>query len=183
MDKKAVIKTAHERGFHYERLYHGCAQCTIAAVQDALGIRNDYVFKAAGGLSGGCGLLRDGPCGGYTGGIMVMSMFFARRRKFFDSENEENRNSARMAVMLHERFIDEYGSIICMDIHKKIFGRSFDLWDPEEKELFEASGAHTDKCPSIVAKAASWVTEILLDELEAREMDLERFDHLKFACS
>ncbi|HUT66331.1 MAG TPA: C-GCAxxG-C-C family protein [Spirochaetota bacterium] len=182
MDKDAVIRSAYENGFNYEGRYHGCAQCTIAAVQDALGIRNDYIFKAAGGLAGGCGLLRDGPCGGYTGGIMVMSMFFARRRRLFDNDREDSKSSYRMAVEHHKRFIEEYGSIICMDIHKKLFGRSFDLWNPDEYKLFDEAGAHTDKCTSLVGKAASWAAEILIDEIEKRGIDLEEFEHLRFVC-
>ena len=64
-------------------------QCTIAAVQDTFNIKNDYIFKSASGLGAGCGLLCDGICGGYSGGIMVMSALFGRRREFFDNDEEE----------------------------------------------------------------------------------------------
>lgn len=49
----------------------------------------------------------------------------------------------------HDRFIEEYGSIICSDIQKKIFGRSFNLLDK-------------DKCPIVVGKAAVWIVEIFM---------------------
>ena len=42
-----------------------------------------------------------------------------------------------MACALHDKFIEEYGTIICRDIHCKIFGRIFNLWDPEDKKAFE----------------------------------------------
>lgn len=178
MERDALIKHAYEIGFEYEKTYRECSQSTIAAVQDTLGIRNDFVFKAAGGLTGGCGLLRDGPCGGYAGGIMVMSMFFARRRDKFDNDREEVYCSYRMAIALHDRYIKEYGSITCMDIQKKIFGRSFDFWKPDEKKLFEEAGAHKDKCTGVVANASAWAMEILICEIEKRKITLDDFSCL-----
>lgn len=38
------------------------------------------------------------------------------------------------------RFVQEYGSCLCKDVQKKIFGRSFNFWDEKEKEIFEKSG-------------------------------------------
>jgi len=180
MEREALIKRAYELGFDYEKRYHGCSQSTIAAVQDALGVRNDFVFKAAGGLAAGCGLLRDGPCGGYTGGIMVMSMFFARVRKKFDDDREENYCSFRMAVELHDKFIEEYGTIMCREIHCKIFGRSYDLWNPEEKEQFEEAGAHREKCTGVVARASAWALGILIKEMEMRSLQPGDFKHLTY---
>ena len=81
MEKESLIKKAYDLGFDYEKKYRGCSQCTIASVQDTLGIRNDYVFKAASGFPAGCGLLGDGICGGYTSGIMSMSLFFEEKEK------------------------------------------------------------------------------------------------------
>jgi C_GCAxxG_C_C family probable redox protein len=178
MNKESLIKKAYELGFDYEKTYHGCAQCAIAAIQDALEVRNDFVFKASSGFAAGCGLLRDGVCGGYAGGIMMMSLFFGRRREKFDNDRDENYRSYHMACALHEKFLHEYGTIICQDIHKKIFGKTFDLWNPEEKQLFEEAGAHRDKCTGVVATASSWTTEIILDEIEKESMKLDDFRHL-----
>ena len=178
MDSGKLIKKAYDLGFDYERRYHGCAQCTIAGIQDAFGIRNDFVFKAGGGLAAGCGLLRDGTCGGYSGGIMVMSTFFARRRSLFDDDSEENYCSYRMACILHDKFIHEYGTVICKCIHQKIFGRSYDFWNPEEKKLLEEAGAHKDKCTGVVGQAAAWTTEIIIDEIEKRSLEIEDFKHI-----
>ena len=50
------------------------------------------------------------------------------------------------------------------EVHNKIFGRSFNLWDPKEDEDFERAGAHTEKCPTAAGNVAMWVAEVLLDE-------------------
>jgi len=48
-----LMEKAFQLGFDYEKTYRGCAQCTIAAIQDTLDIREDNVFKAATGLAEG----------------------------------------------------------------------------------------------------------------------------------
>jgi C_GCAxxG_C_C family probable redox protein len=180
MNKGQRIRAAYELGFDNERKYRGCAQSTVAAVQEALGIRNDFVFKAAGGLAAGCGLLCNGPCGGYSGGILAMSMFFARVREKFDDDREENYCSYRMAIELEKRYMEQYGSILCKDIHEKLFARTFDLWNKADKQQFEQAGAHIDKCTSVVANASAWATEIILNEIEKRSLTLGDFAHLIF---
>jgi len=79
--KFEIIQHALNLGMEYEKAITGCCQCTIAAIQDALKIRNDAVFKAGNGLTAGGGLSCEGSCGGYTGGVMVMSSIFGRRRE------------------------------------------------------------------------------------------------------
>ena len=58
MDKKereTMMQKAFDLGFKYERDYRGCAQCAIAGMHDAMGIKNDTVYKAGSGLAGGGG--------------------------------------------------------------------------------------------------------------------------------
>ena len=180
MDRDDHIKRAYELGFRFERDYHGCAQSTIAAVQDSLGIRNDTVFQTASGIAGGGGGIGDGVCGGYSGGCIVMGMFFGRRRKKFDNDNENKATAYRLARSLHDRFKEKYGSVICREVQTKIFGRCYNLLDSEDKKLFEEAGAHDDKCTCVVGDASAWVTEILLEEIEKKGLNLGDFKHLIF---
>lgn len=173
--KQKLLEQAAQTGFKYEQIYRGCAQCTIAAVQETLGLKNDAIFKAASGLAGGCGGTCEGVCGGLSGGIMMMSSCFGRSRAGVDSDNEEKQCASRMAKDLHQKFVEMYGSAICKDIHSEIFGRTFDFWDKEDKQAFEDAGAHTEKCPSVVANACRWTTELILEELEQRGIAPEDF--------
>ncbi len=180
--EKEMIEKAYKHGFEGERNYRGCAQCAIGAIQDALGIKNDFVYKAASGLAGGAGECTDGICGGYSGGIMMMSTFFGRTR---DEEattkgREDKYVSFGMAAELHDIFVKKYGTVICKEIHKKIFGRPFNLRDDGEKQLFRDAGAHEDddKCCAVVGNGAKWATEIILREIEKRGLKLEDFKDL-----
>ena len=161
---KVIKRKAYDLGFQYEKVYKGCSQCVLAAVQDLFGERNDDVFRAASGLAGGAGLCGDSGCGGYSGGIMALSQLHGRARENFLDPERTRRKSFDLAKKLHDKFIAEYGSVICRDIQQKILGRGYYLRDPEEFEKFEKAGAHAEKCPSVVGNAAKWVAEILWEE-------------------
>jgi C_GCAxxG_C_C family probable redox protein len=165
-NREELLKAAYEKGFEYEKVYRGCSQCVLAAVQDLFGIRNDDVFRAASGLAGGVGLCGDGCCGAYSGGVMVLSQLYGRVRENFLDPDRTRQKSFDLAKKLHDRFIAEYGSIICRDIQQKVFGRPFYIRDADEFRKFEDAGAHADKCPSVVGNAARWVAEILEEERE-----------------
>jgi C_GCAxxG_C_C family probable redox protein len=182
MNKQQIMDKAYKLGFEGERNVRGCAQCAIAAVQDVTEIRNDLVYKSASGLAGGAGECTDGLCGGYSGGIVAMSMFFGRTREeeATTKGREDKYVSFRMAAALHDKFMEKYGTIICGKIHEKIFGRSFDLRDDEQKQAFRDAGAHEreDGCCAVVGDGARWATELILAELEANGQTLEDFKDL-----
>lgn len=184
MNKEEMIEKAYELGFKNEREYRGCAQCAISAIQDVLGIQNDFVYKAGSGLAGGAGECTDGLCGSYSGAVMMMSVFFGRERKNEATEfgRKEKYDSFHMASALHEKFMKKYESIICSGIQKKIFGRSFDLRKDEDKQAFRDAGAHDldDKCCMVVGDGARWGTEMILEEITNRDMSLSDFNYLKY---
>ncbi len=169
-EKFRKAQEAYRLGFDYEVRYRGCGQCALAAILDVLGRREDTLFEAATSFCGGIGLLGDGVCGGYSSGVMAMGLYRRRRRDHFDGDREEKYRSFDMAQRLHDRFMAAYGSVTCRDIHQKIFGRTFDLRDPADRERFDAAGAHQDKCPEVVGRAAQWTIEILCEELEKGDL-------------
>jgi len=167
MKKENIIELtekAYTLGKEYEKTYRGCGQCVIAALQDALGIRNDDIFKSATGLAGGTGLAGDSGCGAYIGAILVLSSLLGRERNNFSDAEGIRHKTHQLTRKFRENFIQEYGSIICHNIQNKILGRYYYLPDPQEYEKFHNAGAHDLHCPEVVGKAAKWMTEIILDE-------------------
>jgi hypothetical protein len=67
---------------------------------------------------------------------------------------------------LYDKFKEEYGSILCKDVHQKLFGRKFNLMDRNDYAEFEKMGAHVDKCPDVSGKTARWAAEIIIDSLK-----------------
>jgi C_GCAxxG_C_C family probable redox protein len=160
-DKENKMTKAYEMGFKFEREYGNCSQCVFAAVSDVRGKSNDEIFKAIDGLAGGVGRSTNGTCGALSGGVVAISLSYGRQA--FSNPGQKEK-CAKLAKKLHDRFIEEYGSVLCKDIQTKIMGRSYDMWDPKDRQEFDKAGGHTDKCPDVVGKAARWVVEMLMDK-------------------
>jgi mannitol-1-phosphate 5-dehydrogenase len=169
-----AAQQAYELGFQYEKIYHGCGQCTLAAVLETLGRFSEPVFEAATGLSGGIGLAGDATCSALTGAVLAFGVIYPRRREQFDGDRENKYRTFAMTQRLRERYLQRYGTINCHEIHCHQMGRAFDLRDPTEREAFEAAGAHDDKCTDVVAQAARWAVEIIGDELIEDAFGVER---------
>jgi C_GCAxxG_C_C family probable redox protein len=156
---------AYHLGFEYEKRYHGCGQCVLAAVQDSLGLFEEAafnaVFEAATGLAGGLGLCGDATCSAFTGAALAFGLLYPRRRAHFGGDRKNRYRTYALIQRLHERFVGHFGSVRCHDVHRHELGRAFDLRDPAEREAFAAAGAHEDKCTGIVACTAKWVVEIV----------------------
>jgi len=164
---KTVAERAYELGREYEKTCMGCSQCVIAALQDALDIRNDDIFKAATGLAGGGAGAIDGSCGSYVGAILVLGLLLGRERdKFDDFESiAPDSRAFKLFRKFHDKYIQEYGSVVCRDIQTKVLGRSYYIVAPGEFQKFGAAGGHGDKgCPEVVGKAARWMAELILEE-------------------
>jgi C_GCAxxG_C_C family probable redox protein len=164
VNTREVAEKAYQLGKEYEKTYRGCSQCVIAALQDALDIRNDDIFKSATGLAGGTGLACDSGCGAYIGAVLVLSSLVGRERNNFSDPEGIRFKTHELVRKFRKKFIQEYGSVICRDIQNKILGRYYYLPDPQEFEKFHDAGAHDVHCPEVVGKAAKWMTEIMLEE-------------------
>jgi C_GCAxxG_C_C family probable redox protein len=162
--KKQVVDKAYDLGFKNEEQYGGCGQCVVAALQDALDMPNDAVFKSMSGYAGGGATVGDGSCGAYVAGILFLSGLKGRERDNFADPERVRFESFALARKLHRKFIDEFGTIICREMQMKLFGRPYYLPDPDEMKKFLDAGGHTTHCPDVCGKAAKWAAEIAFEE-------------------
>lgn len=160
--KKEVLDQIYHLAYKYESELGSCPQCVLAAIKESLDIGDENIFKSADAMAGGTSLSTKGTCGALVGGMLAIG--YIEGRGYADFKNgKRKRRVFKYAKYLYDRFVDEYGSPLCCDVQKKIFGRSFDLWDPIDYQEFEKSGGHTDKCPSVSGNAARWTAEIILN--------------------
>ena len=162
--ERDFLKKAYETGFEYEKKAHFCAQCVVAALEDLFDIKDETLLRAAYPLSGGFGSTIEGTCGALSGGAMIIGYFFGRGKEEF-KEGISNRKAPYLTKLLYEKFSEKYGSCICKNVQKKIFGRSFNFWDEKDREEFEEAGRHEKKCPSVVADVCFWTAKIIYDEI------------------
>ena len=160
-----LIEQAYQLAFTYEATRGSCPQCVLAALKETLSIGDENVFQSAHGLTGGTSLSSLGTCGALAGGMMAISTLVGRTYSEFQ-EGQRKRRVFKYTKLLYDQFIEEYGSPLCCDVQKKLFGRSFVLLDKQEYEEFEKAGAHVDKCPSVAGNVARWTAKIILEELK-----------------
>jgi hypothetical protein len=67
-----------------------------------------------------------------------------------------------IAEMLADRFIKEYGTFTCAQIHRRMLGRIFYLPDKDEMEKFKGLGG-LKLAADVVGKGVGWVIEVLID--------------------
>jgi len=175
MDHKVKIKAekAFKLAYDFDLKYGECAQATLYALQNIYNKKDDSIFKGMVALAGG-GLHRcDGSCGVFSASIFFMGLFAGRG--FEDLDNNTDDPSAHEKLnslfaigdIIYKKFIENYGSINCSDIQRKLLGRSYFLRDPDEIEKFiDAGGYGKSGGPTVVANGAKWTVEILEDFLK-----------------
>lgn len=162
---------AYELGFDYEKNNWSCSQCTVAALHHILEI-DDVVVKVASTSAGGQASQGIGTCGGLIGGTMVLDYFCGRPVENMSHKELKKANTdmvmeaTGVAKLLYDKYIQEYGTILCPHIVVQRFGRHYYFFDPKGMEEFEKAGGHSDpdKCCHVVGTAAKWVLEILRDK-------------------
>lgn len=168
MTQKDILDDVYQRAFQYEARLGSCPQCVLAALRETLAVGDDSIFQASQGLTGGTSLSSQGTCGALAGGMIAISALVGRTYQEF-SEGQKKRLVFKYTGQLYDKFIGEYGSPLCCDVQKKIFGRSYILLDKQEYEAFEKAGAHVDKCTRVAGNAAKWTAEIILNEIQGEK--------------
>ena len=163
--KDRLIEEAYNLAFKYEAERGSCPQCVLAALMETLNVGDPATIKAIDAMAGGTALSTNGTCGALVGGLAAISSIVGRDYKSF-SAGERKRRVFAYSKKLYDKFIGEYGSPVCKDVHMKLFGRTFNLLDSKDYEEFEKAGAHVDKCPSVAGNVAKWTAEIILSGLK-----------------
>jgi C_GCAxxG_C_C family probable redox protein len=166
LSREETIKRAYDLGYEYLTECAICSQATLAALQDVFHIKNDDVFKAMTGFMGGGADTCKGFCGGLSGGIAAISCIFGRTRTEFDFRITDL--SLRTLVKkLIDQFDAKFDGTLCREVHMKMFGRTFDIFDKEEEKLFLKTLEKDERggCAFPVANGCSMAAGIIWDEL------------------
>lgn len=115
MAESKIVKyrEAREAASNYERQYHGCSQATLLALQEALGLEEESVFKSASSLSGGLALMGK-TCGALIAGVMVLGMKYGRAH--FEEGLGSLLKGCLPAYRLVKWFEGEFGTTVCHEI-------------------------------------------------------------------
>lgn len=170
IDWQKKAQEAYDLGFEYESVYHGCGQCSYAAISELLGCFDPEVFKAATGLCGGIGLKNNNTCSAFTGAVLAIGNLYYRSREHFDGDKEGKYTNFDLVQQLYDKFTAEFGGITCAHIHTRKYGRPYDLSSKEERDAFEEAGGHGPVgCTDTVGKASQFAIEVLAPVLMEKE--------------
>ena len=156
-----LLEKAFNLAFRYEAEKGSCPQCVLSALYETLEVSDPKTIQACQGLAGGTSLTTEGTCGALVGGILAIGSVVGRTYEEF-SESKSKSLIYKYTKELYDKFVDNYGSCLCKDVQKKIFGKSYNLLDAKDYEKFEKAGAHVDKCPKVSGDAAKWAAEIII---------------------
>ncbi len=149
----------YKLGMENEAKYGGCAQCVLLTLSQTILDISPEVIKSGTALMAG-GVRSGNSCGAFSGALMAISCVVGRRPDNMEDSRAVSL-SAKAGRMLYQKFMDEYGSVLCRDIQYKIMGKSYRMYDPDDAKRFIADGGHDDKCTRVVAKACIWTAEVL----------------------
>jgi len=160
-EKEQLICEIEQSASDNERIYHGCCRSVLNALQLHLGLENNAVFRAATALGGG--VARTGEaCGALLGGLMAIGLVYSSEIIEDSRTSPAYQETMKRGARLCDRFKKEFDALRCFDVQRTLFGRHYDLRNPEDVQVFRESD-HT-KCEDIVArKAARLATEVILE--------------------
>ena len=171
----SVVEEIRRKAHGYDQ-YSGCSQSVLLALQEGLGIGDEESFMSATVLSGGVAR-RGETCGALLGALMALGLVSGRRR----IEDTPSYVSAmavadEMCDEFQRKIEEEFGfpkpleSTLCVEIQTEIYGRSFDIRNPVEREAFLAAGGHSDEgCYKTCGIGAQVAAEKLLQIMEKKE--------------
>lgn len=171
--KEELMQKAYDLGQKYELINGNCPQATIEAIKDTLGLevfgidqhQYDAIYKATCGEGAGFGMSMLGGCGACTAGCRAISLITGREQRSGNAAIE-CRPAWRPCKHLVKKFLETYGTVTCKEIQRDIYkGRWYNLADDEGEFIDFVEDKGFDAAALIVANAASWTVEIILDLL------------------
>ncbi|MCX6007038.1 MAG: C-GCAxxG-C-C family protein [Chloroflexi bacterium] len=143
-----------EKAYDNFKKYYGCSQSMLQAFTDVLELRDDFWFRALGGLQGGggCGLT----CGALNLGFILISAKTGRKK--IEDGFEGIMPMIDPCHQLAQWFKLQYKSRVCSEIS------GYDWFDVDEvvrQHLTDKGRERLENCARITSGTAFMVAEIL----------------------
>jgi len=149
------LDRVEQRARELMQKYHNCSQCSLVAIQEVYGMKNDELAKATSGFASGMGIAS--VCGGLIGAALALSTKYGRDVSVFTGTEEEAMEKSRIATentgKLAKWFEREFGNLTCHDLRKAHLGIELNGGIPWQNELMKELGMNT-RCQEIVGKTA-----------------------------
>ncbi len=174
MVEDLVERSAHQAQ-DSERLYWGCSQAVLGALQEVLQIGDAESFRAGTVLSAGVAR-RGETCGALIGALMALGIACGRKQMSDKEAYNRAMDAAQDVVEWFKCGIEAryklpvpLESTMCPEIQTRLYGRSFNFLEPADRKAFNDQGGHRpDGCPTICAIAAEAAAKKILELRQGR---------------
>lgn len=130
---------------------YDCSQVVVAHFADRLGISAEVANKVAACYGGG--MMEKGPCGAYTGALMVIGLKYGH----WNEENimEQKGIMMQKSAEFKQKFYEKFASNKCRDL------LGYDVTVPEEFQQAIESGRMFGFCPGLVKTVVDILEEMI----------------------
>jgi C_GCAxxG_C_C family probable redox protein len=141
-----------------------CARSVLVGLKEIYNVPEEMI-TASLSLAGGTGSA-SGSCGAYCCGLLAVGLRFnAPLEEELKNPAVKQKGAAKFCEY-RDRFLKEMGTVMCPELHKKVFGRAYDLTDPADHTAFLSMPGHQEKCAEVVGVATKIAAEMILSEEE-----------------
>jgi C_GCAxxG_C_C family probable redox protein len=163
--KKKEEKLVEKRTIELMGKYNNCAQCTLVAIQEFSGLKDDGLAKASSGLAGGIGGTQS-VCGALTGAALALGLKYGRDVSYLQGPSEEALQKQgeviEQVARLAKWFEREFDSVYCADLRKFHMGTELSMGVPWQNEWADRLGMRK-RCVEIAAQTAQRALAMLDD--------------------
>ncbi len=167
--KRKILEMVEKNAVEAQLRDDSCARSTLHGLQTCFSFIPPEMVAASWCFSGGVAS-SSGSCGALCSGLLAIGAKYLPTMGEVENSSEEAQNKFEKGkeklFAFREAFIKEFGTTLCPEVHKLIFGRSYNLRDEKERDEFLSLSGHEKKCAAVVAKAARMAAEIILEEEE-----------------
>ncbi len=169
-EKREILEKVEKNAVEAQLRDDTCARSTLHGLQTCFPFIPAEMVAASWCFSGGVAS-SSGSCGALCSSLLAIGAKYLPTMDEVASGSEEARRKFEKGkekiFAFREAFMKEFGTTLCPEVQRKIFGRSYNLLDDKEREEFLSLPGHKEKCAAVVAKAARMAAEIILDDAES----------------
>jgi len=165
MNKEALIRQAEEAGVEAIIRDDICARSAMAGLKSVFPEIPEEMVTACLSLAGGTGSA-SGSCGAYCAGLLAVGLHFNSTIAEELADPAHEKRGPREFMEYRDRFLARWGTVLCPKIHAQLFGREYDLTDPDDHAAFLSMPGHQEKCAEVVASAIRIACEMILQDQE-----------------
>ena len=167
MNKQEIIDLCAKAAREAQIRDDVCSRSTLIGLKAYFDIPDDLI-RASTNLCGGAGAA-SGSCGAYTCSQLALGLKYNHSAEE-ELEDEELFHVTHVKfIELRDRFLKEFGTTLCPEIHKQVFGRAYYYYKPEDAAEYFKITDHHIRCADTVERATRLIAAMLLEDEEAAE--------------